>query len=153
MYLQCGENAYRRLWLKILLWIIHFCSGNFLLNIVIILIIYSLAIFLLKFSHCAVVIEITQLNPRNLKLFKIAAVFILCGFENFFSFKNFVLKKCFTYLLLSNVFLGCLNLPPSTWWQSFIFHKSRSLSEDNSDCKESGNSHWDPESQGSKDHT
>lgn len=60
-----------------------FSSGNFLLNIVIILIISFLAMFLLKFSHCVVLIEITQLSHRNFKLFKIAAVFVLCRFELF----------------------------------------------------------------------
>ena len=54
-------------------------SGNFLLNIAIILIIFSLAIFLLKFS--VFLIAITQLSHRNVKLFKILAVFVLHGFE------------------------------------------------------------------------
>lgn len=77
-----------------------FSSENFFLNIVIILIISPLAIFLLKFSYCVVLIEITQLSHRNYKLSKIAASFVLCGFEIFF-FKDFSLKKCFTHLLLS----------------------------------------------------
>lgn len=83
-------------------------SGSFFLNIVIIFIISLLAIFLLKFSYYVVLIEITQLSHRNFKLFKIPASSVLCGFEIFF-FKDLNLKKCFAHLLLSYVFLGCLN--------------------------------------------
>ena len=54
-------------------------SGNFLLNIAIILIISSLAIFLLTFF--VFLIEITQLSHKNVKLFEIVAVFVLHGFE------------------------------------------------------------------------
>lgn len=85
-----------------------FSSGNFLLTIVIILIIFfsgnvCIEIFLL----CC--FEITQLSHRHLNYSKLQPFLFNVDLKKHF-LKDFSLKKCFTCLLLGDVLFRCFNL-------------------------------------------